>query len=62
MKITNVAVFVELDNSNELRQLLIKNGKEKVLLIALIEQGTFHDGIITISEKVMDSIVLEKKD
>ena len=60
MKITDAVIFVELDNSNELRQLFIKEGSPKELLIHLIKHGAFHDEEITISEKIFDSLKMTK--
>lgn len=58
MEITKALVLVELDNSGELRQLLIKKGDDTDLLITLIASGTFHEGDITISDHVLDSIII----
>ena len=60
MKITGAYIFVELDNSNELRQVFIDK-KNQEYLIAMISANMFHPkGTVTISEEVLDSLKVKK--
>ena len=58
MKITNAFIFVSLDNEKHLRQVFIKKQYVKQL-IDLIESGMFHEGDVTISDKTLESIMIE---
>ena len=60
MKITNAVVLVELDDSDEFRQLFIR--KDLVpILITCIEAGMFQKGKeVLISDKIIDTIEVQK--
>jgi len=60
MKITKAVLVVEIDNSGELRQVFIENEKMNNLII-MIENGFFHDGEVTICDKVIDTIAFKKE-
>ena len=61
LKITKVAVFVELDSSTEARALHLKESSQEEL-IALIQAGMFHEDSITISDEVWTGLKFIKKD
>jgi len=61
MKITNAMVFVELDNTKELRQLFITKEMTKVL-ISMIEAGAFHKEDVTISDKICEVLRIKDED
>ena len=60
MKITGIVVFVTINDSLELHQVLIKNDSRKAL-IAMMESGMFHDKDVLLSDKVCESIMLTKE-
>lgn len=59
MKITKAFIFVTLDDETQPRQVYIKKEYQQQL-ITLIEAGMFHDGKVTISDYVLEALVVEK--
>lgn len=60
MQITNAVVLIELDNSDEYRQLFILDKSKKEMLLQLIKQGFFSDDEVKISQDIIDTIKVEK--
>ena len=60
IEISNIAVFVELDNSTEARALFL-NDSGREMLLNLITQGMFHDDSVTISDAVWQGLKFIKE-